>query len=249
MESMSVEISAPTVEEAIQRGLQELGASPDQVKIDVLDSGSKGFLGLGGRQVRVRLTLLPPSQASVPAEAAPQADQPSDAVAELPSPSTVPAEAKPALAVRTREVLEEILRLMHIAGAEVAIQNVTEQEGHHVVQVDIHGKDLNILIGRRAETLQALQYLVSLIIGKEMEAWVHVIIDVEGYRQRRERQLRQLARRMAEQAIRTGRRQVLEPMPAAERRIIHLELRDHPDVTTQSIGEEPNRKVTILPRR
>jgi spoIIIJ-associated protein len=117
------------------------------------------------------------------------------------------------------------------------------------VQAEIHGQDLDILIGRRAETLQALQYLVSLIVGKEIEDWVHVVLDVEGYRQRREQQLRRLAARVAEQAIRTGRRQVLEPMPAAERRIIHLALRNHPDVTTQSIGEEPNRKVVIIPRR
>jgi spoIIIJ-associated protein len=78
--------------------------------------------------------------------------------------------------------------------------------------------------------------------------WAQVIVDVEGYRSRRERQLRQMARRMADQAIKTGRRQVLEPMAASERRIVHLELRDHPNVTTQSIGEEPGRKVTIVPK-
>jgi spoIIIJ-associated protein len=76
-----------------------------------------------------------------------------------------------------------------------------------------------------------------------------LIIDVEGYRQRRAQQLRQLALRMADQAIKTGRRQILEPMPANERRLIHIELRDHPDVTTESIDEEPNRKVTIVPKK
>jgi spoIIIJ-associated protein len=77
---------------------------------------------------------------------------------------------------------------------------------------------------------------------------VQVTIDVEGYRSRRERQLRQMARRMADQAVKTGRRQALEPMPASERRIVHIELRDRPDVTTQSVGEEPARKVTIVPK-
>jgi spoIIIJ-associated protein len=93
-----------------------------------------------------------------------------------------------------------------------------------------------------------MQYLVNLMVSKQLERWVQVVIDVEGYRARRERQLRQLARRMADQAVNTGRRQSLEPMPANERRIIHLELRDHPSVTTQSVGEEPVRKVTIVPK-
>jgi spoIIIJ-associated protein len=103
------------------------------------------------------------------------------------------------------------------------------------------------LIGRQAETLNALQYLSSLIVSKEIGHSIPLIVDVEGYRARREQQLRQLARRMADQATKTGRRQVLEPMPANERRLIHLELRDNPDVTTESIGEEPRRKVTIIP--
>ena len=112
--------------------------------------------------------------------------------------------------------------------------------------VNVEGNDLSILIGRRSETLNALQYIASLIVCKRIDRWVPVMIDVQGYRARRERQLRQIARRMADQAIHTGRRQVLEPMPANERRLIHLELRDHPQVATESIGEEPNRKVTIF---
>jgi spoIIIJ-associated protein len=91
-----------------------------------------------------------------------------------------------------------------------------------------------------------LQYISSLIIGKQLNRWVPLLIDVQGYRARRERQLRTLARRMAEQAIHTGRKQVLEPMSANERRIIHIELRDHPQVATESLGEEPNRKITIF---
>ena len=114
--------------------------------------------------------------------------------------------------------------------------------------MDIQGNDLAILIGRRAEILNALQYIVNLIVSKQVEHWVQIVIDVEGYRARRERQLRQMAQRMADQAIHTGRRQVLEPMSAGDRRIIHLELRDHPRVITQSIGEEPSRKVTIVPK-
>ncbi len=115
--------------------------------------------------------------------------------------------------------------------------------------VNIEGEDLSILIGRRSETLNALQYIASLIVGRRLNRWTPMIIDVQGYRQRRERQLRMLARRMADQAVHTGRRQVLEPMPPNERRVIHLELRDHPLVITESIGEDPHRKVTITPKR
>jgi spoIIIJ-associated protein len=116
------------------------------------------------------------------------------------------------------------------------------------VQVDVHGDDLSILIGPKAETLNALQYITNLIVAKELGRAVQVIVDVEGYRARRAQQIRQLARRMAEQAVRTGRRQILEPMPANERRLVHIELRNHPMVTTESIGEEPRRKVTIIPK-
>jgi spoIIIJ-associated protein len=120
-----------------------------------------------------------------------------------------------------------------------------DEEDQKGVLVEVTGTDLSILIGRKSETLNALQYIASLIVGKRLEKWIPLTIDVEGYRGRRERQLRQLALKMAEQAIATGRRQVLEPMPANERRIVHLALRDHPQVTTESTGEEPNRKLTI----
>jgi spoIIIJ-associated protein len=135
--------------------------------------------------------------------------------------------------------------------AKVEAKYADQQNGspEPMVLVDIHGEDLSILIGRRSEVLNALQYITSLIVSKELGRWVPLSIDVQGYRTRRERQLRQLAHRMADQAIHSGRRQVLEPMPASERRLIHLELRDHPDVTTESVGEEPNRKVTILLKR
>jgi spoIIIJ-associated protein len=104
------------------------------------------------------------------------------------------------------------------------------------------------LIGRRSETLNAFQYIASLIVGKEVQDWVQLVIDVEGYRERREKQLIQMAKRMADQVAKSGRRQTLEPMPSAERRIIHIALRDHPDVLTESTGEDPHRKVTIVPK-
>jgi spoIIIJ-associated protein len=116
------------------------------------------------------------------------------------------------------------------------------------INVDIRGNDLSVLIGRRSETLSAFQYVASLIIGKETEQFVQLTVDVEGYRDRREKQLVQMAKRMAEQVAKSGRRQTLEPMPSDERRIIHIALRDHPDVTTESTGDDPYRKVTIIPK-
>jgi spoIIIJ-associated protein len=139
---------------------------------------------------------------------------------------------------------------MHIK-AEVSSCYIepADENDDRLVMVDIQGKDLSILIGRRSETLNALQYVTSLIVSKELNRWVPLMIDVQGYRSRRERQLRQLGRRMADQAVQTGKKQVLEPMPANERRVIHLELRDNAYVTTESTGDEPFRKVTIVPKK
>ena len=148
----------------------------------------------------------------------------------------------------SRQTVAELLEKMKIPARIEVRYGDPDEEGQKPVMVDIHGDDLAVLIGRRAEILNAMQYIVNLIVSKQVEHWVQVVVDVEGYRARRERQLRQMANRMADQAIKTGRRQVLEPMPASERRVVHLELRDHPRVATQSIGEEPARKVTIVPK-
>jgi spoIIIJ-associated protein len=118
---------------------------------------------------------------------------------------------------------------------------------HPPILVDIKGDDLSVLIGRRAKTLNALQYITRLILGKELEHGIPLSIDVEGYRERREMQVRQLARRVADQVADTQREQALEPMPPNERRFAHLELQDEELVYTESIGAEPNRKVIIYP--
>ncbi|KPL84287.1 hypothetical protein SE15_03905 [Thermanaerothrix daxensis] len=252
-ERTTLEVIAPTVEEAIARGLNQLGLSQDQVEVEVLDPGSRGFLGIGSRHARVKLSVKaagePPVEvASTMPEtgALPQVEE--EGVAESGMPLGQWDEQK-AVEVARRVVGELLDRMKVHARLRVRIQPPQEENAQSVVWVEIQGDDLSILIGRRSETLNALQYISSLIVSREMGVWVPLIIDVQGYRARRERQLRILARRMADQAVLTGRRQVLEPMPANERRIIHLELRDHPEVITESIGEEPNRKVTIVPKR
>ena len=126
------------------------------------------------------------------------------------------------------DVVRELLARMQVQ-AQVEAQYIEPEDAQSRahLQVDIYGKDLSILIGPRAETLNALQYIAGLIIGKELGKSIPMVIDVEGYRARRAQQVRQLAKRMAEQAVKTGRRQALEPMPASERRLVHIELRNH----------------------
>lgn len=228
-----MEVIAPSVEEAVARGAQELNLPEEELEVEILDEGSKGFLGLGGRQVRVRLTVR---------AAAVQPEEPT-LVEEI-------TDADDGDAVRiTHETIEELLQRMGIqARVEAHWGDVVPPGRIRPLMVNVMGDDLSILIGRRGETLSALQYITRLIVGKELKRPVAVVIDVEGYRARRERQLRVLARRMAEQAIETGRTMKLEPMPANERRIIHIELRENPNVDTQSIGEGDRRKVTIIPQ-
>lgn len=234
-EQTTLEIIAPTREEAVARGLAELGISEDMVDVEVLDNGSRGLFGLGGRQVRVRLSVKNSQQTekyqSPTASIEPNRHMDDDLQDEVLN--------------HTEQVVSELLAKMKVTAQVSAHYGDMDDEGRQPVHVDIRGSDLGMLIGRKAEILNALQYIINLILGKQLERWMQVIVDVEGYRARREKQIRQMASRMAEQAIKTGRRQVLEPMSAAERRIVHLELRSHPAVITQSIGEEPARKVTI----
>lgn len=243
LEKTTLEIIAPSVEEAVEKGLSQLGLPAEEVKVDILDSGSKGLFGLGGRQARVRLSVEGRKPADV-------VKQPDETQAIEIKPKIVSLDSNEDKALKTaRETVQELLEKMKVKAQVTAVyiegENPAEEKQ---IMVNIEGDDLSILIGRRSETLNALQYISSLIVGKELEHWVPLQIDVQGYRTRRERQLKQLAHRMAEQAVHTGKRQVLEPMSASERRIIHVELSTDEHVFTESMGEEPNRKVTISPK-
>lgn len=250
-EKTTLEIIAPSPEEAIENGLEQLGLTEDMVEIEILDNGSRGLLGLGGRQSRVRLTVK--SFETLIDEHEPDFDEGEFKETEVSDTVSVHAIDTADLSEEdqhnvksVQSVVVELLERMRVK-AEVSAKYIEplDDKDQRVVLVDIEGKDLSILIGRRSETLNALQYITGLIVSKELGHWVPLLIDVQGYRNRRERQLRQLGRRMAEQAVQSGRKQTLEPMPANERRLIHLELRDHPLVFTESVGEEPYRKVTI----
>ncbi|MBE0480470.1 MAG: protein jag [Dehalococcoidia bacterium] len=147
-----------------------------------------------------------------------------------------------------QDVAQEVLRtLLNGTGIDADIHVEVKHGGEQsTISLDIEGDDLGILIGRRGETLTALQYLVNLIVSRQARSYVGVVVDVEGYRKRRYEALRQLARRLADQVRSTGRPVTLEPMSAGERRIIHLELRDNPYVSTQSVGQGDGRKIAIF---
>ncbi|MBI2776923.1 MAG: Jag N-terminal domain-containing protein [Chloroflexi bacterium] len=156
------------------------------------------------------------------------------------------AEASPEALAAGKVILEKLLVFMGfnvtvtIEAAETSRLNVTGDGDER--------EALGALIGRKGERLSALQHLVNLMLSKEMGGWTRVLVDVEDYRGRRERQLREIAERAAQRVIETGKMLQLEPMPALERRWVHLALRGNPDVATQSIGEEPNRRIIVLPR-
>lgn len=256
-EKPTLEIIAPTVEEALAQGLAQLGLPAEAVSMEVLDAGSKGLFGLGGRQVRVRL-IVKSEQETASRSPAPKPER-KPAPAKVKDSRPKPKEPAPTpvtddngepdeLLNLAEETISKLLYHMNMQAQVSAHYEESDREDRRTIHVDVRGNDLSILIGRRSETLNAFQYVASLMVGKEVQQWVQLVVDVEGYRSRRESQLRRMARRMADQAVKTGRRQVLEPMSANERRIIHLELREHPAVTTESIGEDPHRKVTIIPK-
>ena len=252
-EKTTLEIIAPTTDEAIANGLKQLGISEDLVDIEILDAGSRGLLGIGGRQSRVRLTLKNPDEDNSPSKAEMPGVHRSSEKVDLHEAKTIDNdllsdEERQCMKVAKTVVIELLERMRVKAVVEPCFIAPEDEKDNRIILVDIQGDDLSILIGRRSETLNALQYIASLIVSKELGKWVPMMIDVQGYRKRRDRQLRQLGRKMAEQALQTGRRQVLEPMPANERRVIHLELRDNPQVITESMGDEPYRKVTISPK-
>lgn len=278
----SLEIIAPSIEEAIAQGLDELGLPEEAVNIEVLDIGSKGLLGMGVRQARIRLTIRDtplkkeqPSQdqvetpiSEIPATDAVEVETAAIEAAALDAAATEAGESEvepeqdfaAALAESEAEAQEEVVldvaratveELLEKMGVEASVSasfgEAEDERSRIPLIVDISGEDLSILIGSQAETLNALQYIANLIIGKELGRSAPLIVDVEGFRKRRAQELSHLARSMANQAVQSGRRQVLEPMPANERRLVHIALRDYPGVTTESIGSDPRRKVTIIP--
>jgi spoIIIJ-associated protein len=286
-DTRTVETSAADIESAIELGLEQLGVSRESVIVEILEEPSRGLLGLGARQARVRLTTAapprsapPPSRepepvaqeqpaappepepapepvATVPAPPAEAAPEPEPEAEPAPEPEAEPdVEPMPSAASDDeldddarigKATLQELLEKMRI-DARVDVYRADPEDGENAPWVlQVQGEDLGMLIGRRGETLSALQYITRLITSRELQRRANIVLDVEGYKSRREKQLRRLAQRMAEQAIQIGRTVSLEPMSPYERRIVHIELRENSDVTTESVGEGAHRKVTIIP--
>jgi spoIIIJ-associated protein len=245
----SIDVRGRTVEEAIHKGLEELGLAREQVDVELLNEGSHGLFGLGGVEAVVRLTphgegeagpVVRAAAAHVPVAQALTAQGP------LGMETAAPPPGKKDPAGVGKEVLETLLRGMGIR-SQVAILPGPGEEGPEFV-LDIVGADLGILIGRRGETLRDLEYMTRLIVAQEVHHVVRFAVDVEGYRARRERVLKELAKRMADRVRQNRQPITLEAMPPHERRIVHLTLREHPTVRTQSIGEGDHRRVMILPK-
>lgn len=197
------EKSAKTKEEAIELALAELGISIDEAEIEVLEEGSRGFLGIGGKDAVVRVSFSG------------SADK------------------------RAQKFLGG---LFEILGEEVELNIKSEDKE---LNIELSGPDMGVVIGKRGETLDALQHLTSLVVNRGDLDFVKVSLDTENYREKRVAALENLANKLANKVIKTGRSTSLEPMNAYERRIIHASLQDHPEVTTYSVGQGVRRKVVI----
>jgi spoIIIJ-associated protein len=237
----SIQIRARTVAEAIRLALNELGKDRDEVAIEILEPGG------GEDEALVRVTSV---------------DDDDDAPAT--EPEVAPGAARGArglpvpigdVEVIARRVLEELLQHMDIDGFVSAVRStVPDQRGEPEETITLHveGVDedaMGLMIGRRGETLRSIQFMVNLIVQRQVHRWPQITVDVGNYRERRQESIEALARRMAERVRQTGRPLMLEPMGGYERRIVHLVLRADASVDTESSGEGEERKVVIFPAR
>lgn len=240
------EFTGRSVEEAIERGLRSLGKKRTDVEYEVLEKGKPAnVLGIGGEDARVLITFVEEDAPPEPEPVIDEAEVPRrpDALRERAErEDTEREESAPALAEDLEAgvgVLRDLLALMGV-DAEVALDEGPRHEG-----VEVLGPDLGALIGRGGENLVALQQITSAITSRRVGRTVHIPLDIEGYRRRREEQLREIARRVASRVKTSGQAVTLEPMLAYERRIVHLAVQDTPGVKTESVGVDPNRRVVI----
>lgn len=257
--AISVEKTAKTVEEAKQAALAELGIREEEAVIEVLEEASKGFLGLiGGHDAKVRVTVreIRDSAQSSTNDGMPMPEiietslQIGDLVKqqekeERPRTRELVSDEEAAVPLEKAEAfLQQIFASMHL---EVVIER---EKSEDIFILNMSGDDLGILIGKHGQTLDSLQYLTNLAANHGLtEKRIHIVLDVEHYRNRREETLRRLASRLADKALRTRQRIMLEPMNRHERKIIHMALQENRRVSTYSAGDEPFRKVVIEPIR
>jgi spoIIIJ-associated protein len=221
----SVETEGKTVEEAINKACEELKVSREDLEIEVLTNASSGFLGLGAKNAQIRATVK---------EAAPAAGEGTG----LPTDASSQAAAETA-----KKTLQDILKLL---GMEAGVQLTEEPER---IVLNIAGDGSGLLIGRKGQTLDALEYLINKIVHKGAEDKKRIVVDTENYRSRREESLVQLAQRLGDKAKRLGRPVTISPMSAHDRRIIHLALEEDKTLRTRSTGTGLYRKIVISPEK
>ena len=264
--SQQVEITAKTVEEAVAQALEKWQVARDQVAIEILEEPSRGFLGFGARDAKVKVTLLEKASVEAPQiveevtpgvavfneetseepnileekvnEAEIGNEEPED-VKENSRNAYFSEEEQEAAAQAGKAFLQNCAEAM---GINVMIEKLTQEDR---IVLHLHGKGVGVLIGKHGKTLDALQYLTNLAANKDLKGRYFIMLDVENYRSRREETLEALARRMAAKVKLSRRPLVLEPMNAYERKIIHLALQDDPEVYTLSEGEFQDRHLVI----
>lgn len=227
-----IETTGKNEEEAIQKALRELGLDRDEVSVEILERAKSGFLGIGSTPAKIKVTYEAADEA--PAPAAPKAEVPAAA------PVAAPPAGDDERAAQIREFLTGLLERMEVK-AEPRI--LVTEEGNY--KVELLGEGLGALIGRRGETLDAIQQLTSYAVNKGQSRRVRIHVDAENYRAKREESLQRLARKVAGKVVKYRRNVTLEPMNAYERHVIHTALQDYPDVTTYSTGAEPNRRTVV----
>ena len=245
-----LEKSARTEDAAIAEALSELGMDRDDVSVEILERAKSGFLGIGASPARVRVSYECPDEEPVKAPA-PAKSEPKPKTEKKPAPEKKPAAApapaakpadpdEPAVYGEIRAFLSGLLERMGV-NAEIEI-GPRENGG---VNVNLTGAAMGAIIGRRGETLDAIQHLTNYVVNKTNDKHLHISVDAEAYRAKREESLARLAEKMAEKAIKYKRSMALEPMNSYERHVIHTALQNYEGVTTSSTGVEPNRRVVV----
>lgn len=240
------QFSAKTVEEALKEAQDALGFMPTYRDYIVVEAPSKGFLGFGSKNavIEVKVPMVDP-ETPVVEEKAPEVVSP--VVEEAAAPDEIvedPVDEEiPSVDTLVVEFLAPIFEAFQINPV------VQIQEDDKSIQIDISGKRVGAIIGHHGDMLNALQQLLSVYLNRKINMHKRILVDVEGYRGRRNQTLEELAARMADKCRRNGRRVTLEPMTPAERRIIHLALEHEPGITTFSEGEDPYRYLVIMPKR
>ena len=244
------------VDEAVSLALIDLKVSRDDVDVTVLEEPTKGFLGIGAKLAKVRVEKKKPAEPEIVSK--PKESKPKEKKPEKKNSTKKPQESKPEEKKRNI-VLDDVdineLKPVEEHEALAFLKDITEKMGldlafsarvgEDLVYVEMNGKDSRTVIGKRGQTLDAIQYLASLVVNKDKEKYTKVVVDAENYRAKREKTLEQLANRLAAKVVKTRKHVRLEPMNPYERKVIHATLQKNPSITTRSEGEEPYRRVVI----